>query len=77
MKKRQLIWALSFTVLCATTQVACSSKPSDKAEEVQDKKEDVIEAQAEGDSSVKDEQAELDSARKDYKEAVNDSIKNR
>ncbi|WP_420147895.1 hypothetical protein [Spirosoma sp.] len=76
MKTKQLIGALAFTIVCAATQISCSSKPSDKAEEVQDKKEDVMEAQAEGDSSVKDEQAELDSARKDYREAVKDSIKN-
>lgn len=76
MKKKQLLLALSFAVVCATTQMGCSSKPSDKAEDVQEKKEDVIEAQAEGDSSVKDEQADLDSARKDYKEAVKDSVKN-
>lgn len=77
MKTKQLIWAMSFAVICATTQLSCSSKPENKAEEVQDAKEDVIEAQQEGDTAdVRDEQTELDSARKDYKEAVRDSIKN-
>ncbi len=77
MKIKQLIWAMSLTILCATTQMSCNSKPENKAEEVKDAKEDVIEAQQEGDTAeVRDEQTELDSARKDYKEAVRDSVKN-
>ncbi len=78
MKTKQLIWALSFTVLCATAQVGCSSKPSDKAEDVQEKKEDVVEAQERGDTAdVRDDQTKLDSARADYKDAVKDSIKDK
>jgi hypothetical protein len=75
MKTKQLIWAMAFAVVSVAT--SCNSKPQEKAEDVEEKREDVIEEQREGDSSgVMDEQAELDSARKDYREAVKDSIKN-
>ena len=78
MKVKQLVLGLSVAVLCATTQFACDSKKENKAEEVQEQKEDVIEAQRDGDAKdVKEEQADLDSARKDYKEAVKDSIRNK
>jgi urease gamma subunit len=77
MKVKQLILGLSVAVLFATTQFACDSKKENKAEEVQEEKKDVIEAQRDGDSKedVMEEQADLDSARKDYKEAVKDSIR--
>jgi ribosome-binding protein aMBF1 (putative translation factor) len=74
MKAKNLVWAMAFAVVSVAT--SCNSKPQEKAEDVQDKREDVIEAQREGDTSeVREEQAELDSARKDYREAVKDSIK--
>lgn len=76
MNKKHLILALSFAFIGATSLTSCDSKKENKAEEVQEQKEDVIEAQREGDTSeVRDEQKELDSARKDYREAVADSIK--
>ncbi|QKZ14463.1 hypothetical protein [Spirosoma sp. KUDC1026] len=75
MKTKQLIWAMAFAVVSVAT--SCNSKPQEKAEDVEEKREDVIEEQREGDAAgVMDEQAELDSARKDYREAVKDSIKN-
>jgi gas vesicle protein len=79
MKVKQLVLGLSVAVLFATIQFACDSKKENKAEEVQEQKEDVIEAQRDGDSKedVKEEQSDLDSARKDYKEAVKDSIRNK
>ncbi len=78
MKIKQIAGILAFAVISATTQMSCDSKKENKAEEVQDQKEDVIEAQREGDTSdVREEQAELDSARKDYREAVRDSIKDK
>ena len=79
MKVKQLVLGLSVAVLCATTQFSCNSKPENKAEDVKDEKEDVIEAQRDGESKgeVMDEQADLDSARKDYNEAVKDSIRNK
>ncbi len=78
MKIKSFATALALAVVCATTQMSCDSKKENKAEEVQDAKEDVIEAQQEGDTAeVRDEQAELDSARKDYREAVRDSIKDK
>lgn len=78
MKLKQLILGLSVAALCATTQFACDSKKENKAEDVQDAKEDVNEARRDGDSKedVREEQADLDSARKDYKEAVRDSVRN-
>jgi hypothetical protein len=77
MKIKQLIWVMSLAIGCTTTQISCNSKPENKAEDVKDAKEDVIEAQQEGDTAdVRDEQTELDSARKDYKEAVRDSVRN-
>ena len=78
MKIKQLILGLSVAILCATTQFACDSKKENKAEDVQDAKEDVIEAQRDGDSKedVRGEQTDLDSARKDYKEAARDSVRN-
>jgi hypothetical protein len=75
MKTKQLVWAMAFAVMGLAT--SCNSKPQEKAEDVKEERQDVIEEQREGDSSgVMEEQADLDSARKDYKEAVKDSIKN-
>lgn len=78
MKIKQLVLGLSVAILCATTQFACDSKKENKAEDVQDAKEDVNEARRDGDSKedVREEQTDLDSARKDYKEAVRDSVRN-
>ncbi|MCK8490895.1 MULTISPECIES: hypothetical protein [Spirosoma] len=76
MKSKQFILAVGFAFLSATSLMSCDSKKENKAEEVQDQKEDVIEAQNEGDTAkVMEEQSELDSARKDYREAVRDSVK--
>jgi hypothetical protein len=74
MKAKNLAWAMAFAVMGLAT--SCNSKPQEKAEDVKEERQDVIEEQREGDTSgVREEQAELDSARKDYKEAVKDSIK--
>ena len=76
MKTKQWIGALAFVLLTATTQFSCDSKKENKAEEVSDQKEDVIEAQAEGDTSkVREEQTELDTARKEYRDAVKEEKK--
>jgi hypothetical protein len=76
MNKKHLILALGVTFLSGASLMSCDSKKENKAEEVQEQKEDVIEAQQEGDTAeVRDEQKELDSARKDYREAVKDSVK--
>ncbi|GAB3895218.1 hypothetical protein [Spirosoma agri] len=76
MNKKHLLLGLCFAFIGATSLTSCDSKKENKAEEVQDQKEDVIEAQNEGDTAaVREEQGELDSARKDYREAVRDSVK--
>lgn len=80
MKTKQYILGLAMALMATTTFIACDSKKEDKAEEVQDAKEDLNEARAEGDTSeMRDEKADLDSANKEYnqaaQEARRDSIK--
>ena len=74
MKTKQVILGLAVAFMTATTIVACDSKKEDKAENVQDAKEDLNEARAEGDTSeMRDEKANLDAAKTDYKDAAKEA----
>lgn len=80
MKTKQLILGLAVAFMSATTIVACDSKKEDKAENVQDAKEDMNEARAEGDTSeMRDDKVDLDTAKAEYnraaQEAKMDSLK--
>ena len=76
MKTKQYVLGLAMAFMATTTFVACDSKKEDKAEEVQDAKEDLNEARADGDTSdIRDEKMELDSANKDYREAAQEARK--
>ncbi|MBO0937655.1 hypothetical protein J2I47_13945 [Fibrella sp. HMF5335] len=76
MKTKQLIVGLAVAFMTATTIVACDSKKENKAEDVQDAKEDLNEARAEGDTSeMRDEKANLDSAKAEYNDAAKEARK--
>ena len=71
MKTKQWISAFALAALMVTTQVACDSKKENKAEEVQDAREDLNEATADGDTSdMRDQKMELDSAKAEYDSAA-------
>lgn len=77
MKTKQWISTFALAAMMVTTQVACDSKKENKAEEVQDAREDLNEATAEGDTSdMREDKMELDSAKSEYKDAVKDEKKN-
>lgn len=68
MKKMTYMAAmLAFTL--GTSQFSCESKTENKAEEVAEAKQEVVNAQVEGETKeeVMEKQADLDSARKDFK----------
>ncbi|ARK10302.1 hypothetical protein A6C57_08150 [Fibrella sp. ES10-3-2-2] len=76
MKTKQYVLGLAMAFMAATTFVACDSKKENKAEEVQDAREDLNEARAEGDTSeMRDEKMELDSANKEYRDAAQEARK--
>ncbi len=71
MKTKQWISTFALAALMVTTQVACDSKKENKAEEVQDEREDLNEATADGDTSdMRDQKMELDSAKAEYDSAA-------
>ena len=77
MKTKQWMSALALAAMIVTTQVACDSKKENKAEEVQDVREDLNEATADGDTSdMREDRMELDSAKAEYKDAIKDERKN-
>ncbi|NID11806.1 hypothetical protein [Fibrivirga algicola] len=76
MKTKQYVLGLAMAFMAATMFVACDSKKENKAEEVQDAREDLNEARAEGDTSeMRDEKMELDSANKEYRDAAQEARK--
>ncbi|MCY7357033.1 MAG: hypothetical protein LH609_06110 [Rudanella sp.] len=71
MKTKQWISTFALAAVMVTTQVACDSKKENKAEEVQDEREDLNEATADGDTSdMRDQKMELDSAKAEYDSAA-------
>ena len=71
MKTKQWISTFALAATIVTTQVACDSKKENKAEEVQDAREDLNEATAEGDTSeMREGKMELDSAKAEYDSAA-------
>lgn len=77
MMTKQWISTFALAAAMVTTQVACDSKKENKAEEVQDQREDLNEAKADGDTSdIRENQEELDSAKADYNDAAKEQKKN-
>ena len=71
MKTKQWISTFALAAVMVTTQVACDSKKENKSEEVQDEREDLNEATADGDTSdMRDQKMELDSAKAEYDSAA-------
>ncbi|MEZ0484844.1 hypothetical protein [Fibrella aquatica] len=68
MKKSTYMAAL-LAISLSTFQLSCESKTENKAEDVAEAKQEVVNAQVEGATKeeVMDKQADLDSARKDFK----------
>ncbi|MBO0950029.1 hypothetical protein [Fibrella forsythiae] len=76
MKTKQYVLGLALAFMATTSFVACDSKKENKAEEVQEAKEDLNESRAEGDTSdIRDDKADLDSANKEYNEAAKEARK--
>ncbi len=74
MKTKQLILGLAVAFMTATSIVACDSKKENKAENVQDAKEDLNEARADGDTSeMRDEKENLDTAKAEYNRAAQEA----
>ena len=76
MKTKHWVLGLAMAFMATTTFVACDSKKENKAEDVQEAKEDLNESRAEGDSSdMREDKQELDSAKVEYNEAAKEARK--